>query len=232
MGVVAASQPGVLARGARYLSDHGVVATGREVLAAVGARLYLDEVHVWSSLDLRTAGDGPSLPDGVRLLRATADDIGAYVELGAASATSTRARLDAGASLWLVTEGPVAAFACWTFAHATPVAAARGGSLRLPDHCVCLEDSVTAPAFRGRGIAPGAWDAIAAQLRGEGFTLMITKVALDNAPSRRAVAKAGFVEFAVMHHRRLARRRRVEVSPREGVPGVDLARALPARVAP
>ena len=61
---------------------------------------------------------------------------------------------------------------------------------------------------------------------------MITKVGIDNAPSRRAVTKAGFVEFAVMRHRRIAQRRRVEVSPRTGALGIDLTGALPARLAP
>jgi GNAT superfamily N-acetyltransferase len=209
-----------------------VVATARVVLGAIGARVYLDESHAWYSLDLDGVHEAPSLPEGMRLVRATDADVASYVALGAASAASVRARLDAGASLWLVSEGPRAAFACWTFAHATPVAAARGGRLRLPEQCLCLEDSVTAPTFRGRGIAPAAWDAIAKQLRAEGFMLMITKVEIANAPSRRAVTKAGFVEFAIVRHRRLAQRRRVEVWPHAGVLGVDLAGALPARVTP
>jgi GNAT superfamily N-acetyltransferase len=227
---VAPNRSGVVGRGARYLTDHGVVATTRVVLGAVRARVYVDEAHAWYSLDLAGFRAAAPLPDGMRLVRATDAHLASYVELGAASAASTRARLDAGANLWLVTEGPRPAFACWTFAHATPVEAARGGSLRLPEHCVCLEDSVTAPAFRGRGIAPAAWSALAKHLREEAFTLMVTKVGLANAPSRRAVSKAGFAEFAIMRHRRLARRRRVEVWPHPGVPGIDLAEALPARV--
>jgi len=206
------------------------VATTRVVLGAIGERVYLDESHVWYSLDLDGVHAGRPLPEGLRLVRATTADAQSYVELGQASEASTRERLDAGANLWLVMEGSKTAFACWTFAHATPVAAARGGSLVLPDHCVCLEDSVTSPDFRGRGIAPAAWDTIAAQLREEGRTLMITKVAVANAPSRRAVTKAGFVEFAIMRHRRIAQRRRVEVAPLNGALGIDLAGALPARV--
>jgi GNAT superfamily N-acetyltransferase len=222
----------IVGRGARYLRAHGVGATTRAVLGEIRARVYLDEAHAWYGLDLAGVREAVPLPEGLRLVRATDADVGSYVELGAASAASTRERLDAGASLWLVTEGPRAAFACWTFARATPVEAARGGSLRLPEHCVCLEDSVTAPDFRGRGIAPAAWNGIARQLREEGLTLMITKVGVTNAPSRRAVTKAGFVEFAIMRHRRLAQRRRVEVWPYPGVLSIDLADALPARVAP
>jgi GNAT superfamily N-acetyltransferase len=230
MSEMAAPPSGVLARGVGYLREHGVVATARLVLGAIGDRVHLDEAHAWYSLDLGGVGDGAPLPEGLRLVRATDAELASYVELGEASEASTRERLDAGATLWLVTEGSRAAFACWTFARETPVAAARGGSLRLPDDCVCLEDSVTAPDFRGRGIAPAAWDAIAKQLREEAFTVMITKVGVENAPSRRAVTKAGFVEFAIMRHQRLARRRRVEVWPQAGVLGIDLAGALPARV--
>jgi GNAT superfamily N-acetyltransferase len=229
---VTATRPGVLARGVRYVRDHGVVATARVALGAIGDRLYLDESHVWYSLDLGAVHAGRPLPEGLRLVRATAAETPSYVALGEASEASTRERLDAGASLWLVMEGPKTAFACWTFAQATPVSAARGGSLPLPEHCVCLEDSVTAPDFRGRGIAPAAWDMIAEQLRAEGRSLMITKVTVENTPSRRAVTKAGFVEFAIMRHRRVAQRRRVEVSPRTGALGIDLAGALPARIAP
>src|SRR3954470_7655469 len=222
----------IVGRGARYLRAHGLRATSRTVLGEIRARVYLDEAHAWYGLDLAGVRAPASLPEGLKLIRATDADVPAYVELGAASAASTRARLAAGASLWLVTEGPRAAFASWTFAHATPVQAARGGSLRLPEHCVCLEDSVTAPDFRGRGIAPAAWNGIARRLREEGLALMITKVGVTNAPSRRAVTKAGFVEFAITRHRRRAQRRRVEVWPITGALGIDLAAALPGRIAP
>src|SRR4051794_187348 len=223
---------GTLARGIGSVRERGLGATLRMIGNGLRTRLYVDEAHAWYSLDLRAADAGAALPDGLRLLRAAAADVPGYVALGQASAASTYARLAAGATLWLVCGDDAAvAFACWTFASATPVEAARGGHLPLPEHCACLEDSVTAPDFRGRGIAPAAWKGLARQLRDDGFSMMVTKVALSNVASRRAVTKAGFVEFAIMRHRRLWPRRRVEVWPQAGVAGIDLAGALPARVA-
>ena len=40
---------------------------------------------------------------------------------------------------------------------------------------VCLEDSVTAAAYRGRGLAPADWSAIATQLTNEGVAVILTK---------------------------------------------------------
>jgi L-amino acid N-acyltransferase YncA len=80
--------------------------------------------------------------------------------------------------------------------------AARGGWLTLPDGIVCLEDSVTAADQRGKGTAPRAWRDLASRLGTEGFQAMITKVAADNAASRKAVLKAGFVEIGVMRYKR------------------------------
>jgi len=218
-------------RALRYVRDHGVGATARVAAGELRGRLYLDEIHVWYGLDLTSLPEGRPIPEGLRLVRATDADVPMYVALGQASEASTRERLGSGGALWIVTDGTVAAFACWTFERGTPVEAARGGTLRLPETCVCLEDSVTSPDFRGRGVAPGAWSAIAQQLRDEGFTLMITKVGLENAPSRRAVTKAGFVEFAVMRYRRRGPQRRVEVWPDGAARGIDLIAALPARTA-
>ncbi len=76
--------------------------------------------------------------------------------------------------------------------------AAPGGWLELPADTVVLEDSATTPRARGRGIAPGAWTAIADSLRDEGLVHMITKVGVENEASRKAVAKAGFRDVGVM----------------------------------
>src|SRR3954454_22748009 len=102
-------------RALRYLRDHGALATIRVVFGAVRARLYLDEAHVWYSLDLSSVREGAPLAEGLHLVRAAEADVDAYVALGAASEASTRARLHAGATLWLVTDGAAVAFACWTF---------------------------------------------------------------------------------------------------------------------
>ncbi len=62
------------------------------------------------------------------------------------------------------------------------MAAARGGWLSLPEGTVCLEDSVTSPDYRGRGVAPAAWSQIAAAAAEDGYATMVTKVRRPTRP--------------------------------------------------
>jgi len=134
-------------------------------------------------------------------------------ELAAIPPEVGSARLAAGNDLWLVHDGPTSVFSCWTFYCATPVVAARRGSLDLPAGTVCLEHSITAPHTRGRGVAPAAWVRIAETLEQRGVERLITKVDTDNAPSRRAVSKAGFKAFAIMRFGRVGPLSRVRMQP-------------------
>ena len=86
---------------------------------------------------------------------------------------------------------------------------------------MCLEDSATSPRARGRGVAPGAWTGIADSVRDEGLEHMITKVGVENAPSRKAVTKAGFRELGVM--------RLVKRGPRKHTTMTPLRRPGPGR---
>jgi hypothetical protein len=124
-------------------------------------------------------------------------------------------RLQDGAELYLIVESATGAraFACWIFHGHTPVAAARGGRLSLPDDVVCLEDSGANSDFRGRGLAPAGWTAIADDLGANGFATIVTKVGEENAPSRKAVLKAGFEEGALMRVRRTGFVSHVAMSP-------------------
>jgi RimJ/RimL family protein N-acetyltransferase len=83
------------------------------------------------------------------------------------------------------------------------VATAPGAWLELPDGVICLEDSMASPAIRGRGVAPAVWTRLAADLRSRGCESLITKVDATNAPSTRAVGKAGFEEILTMDIRRV-----------------------------
>jgi RimJ/RimL family protein N-acetyltransferase len=153
--------------------------------------------------------------------------------------SETRRRLDQGAQLWTVVKGDEAAFACWIFPRVTPVLQARGGTYTLPEGTACLEDSVTSPNHRGRGIAPAAWTAIAQRLSAQGFEILITKVNVENVPSRRAVEKSGFRGVNVMRYKRRGPLARVRFDPlpagesgeadatdRERAIGAELARGL------
>jgi RimJ/RimL family protein N-acetyltransferase len=118
-----------------------------------------------------------------------------------------------GHELWIVGGNAGVVFACWIFRGRAPVAAAKGRWIEIPDSVICLEDSLTAPAFRGRGIAPGAWCALADRLGDEGVRAIVTKTEYLNRPSRRALAKTGFREIAEMTLDREWGRSRVAVSP-------------------
>lgn len=179
--------------------------------------VYRMEEHVWYQLDLKADRPRREFVEGVRLVRAGAADAGRVEELGQEEPVA-RKRLAAGNDLWMaIDEQERTLFACWTFRSEAPVVAAPGGSLRLPAGTACLEDSVTSPLARGRGIAPASWTAIADTLSSEGFESMITKVTTDNAPSRKAVEKAGFREIALMRLTRVGPRQQVSLSRSGGV---------------
>jgi L-amino acid N-acyltransferase YncA len=203
----------------------GVRAAARHSLELARARLYLVEEHVWYQLDL--AGERPrrELPEDVTLHRAADDRLAGAVEMGQ-RLEEIRARRAAGNDLWLAEDDGGPLFRCWIYRRRAPVLAAPGGWLEIPAETVVLEDSATTARARGRGIAPGAWTAIADSLRDEGLTNMITKVGVENEASRRAVAKAGFREIGVMRLVKAGPRKRTTVARAAPGLGADLAARL------
>jgi GNAT superfamily N-acetyltransferase len=188
---------------------------------------YRNEEHVWYQLDVNAERPRRDFVEGVRLIRGDATDAKRLEELGQVE-SEARQRLADGNDLWLaLDEQDRVLFACWIFRSATPVYAAPHGRLELPEGTACLEDSVTSPLARGKGIAPASWTAIADALSGEGFETLITKVATDNVPSRKAVEKSGFREIAVMKLTRVGPREQVALRPMGGV-AEAIARGLSA----
>ena len=181
----------------RRVRSEGVGATARHSLKLARAQLYLVEEHVWYELDV--AGERPrrELPAEVRLFKAGDDLLDGAVEMGQ-HLDEIRRRRAAGNDLWLAEDDGGPLFRCWIYRDRAPVLAAPGGWLAIPGAAVVLEDSATTPRARGRGIAPGAWTAIADSLREEGLAHMITKVGVHNEASRKAVVKSGFREIGVM----------------------------------
>lgn len=207
----------------RGIRRHGLIGALR-----VGP--YLSESPIWFQLDL--AGDRPrrELPEGMTLRRGTAPDLdGMDPELLRVRIDEAHALLRrAGPQLWVVEEAGQIRFVCWLFHGGTPAATARDAWLELPDGVVCLEDSHASPAVRGRGVAPGAWCALADDLQAQGIDTMITKVGAENVASRRAVEKAGFREVLPMSVRRIGPVWRARAtSPPDG----PLARTLLERLA-
>lgn len=216
-----AVMPGRLSRA---VERHGARGVARIASKRARRRFNADEAHIWYSLDLGEDRPRRELPEGLVLRLATEADFPAIEALpGADPVHALRRGLAAGHELWVVDDGERLAFCCWIHLGVAPVLAARHGSLVLPAGVVCLEDSVTSPDFRGRGVAPGAWAAIADRFAAAGYSAVITKVETDNQPSRRAVEKAGFREIATMRLERRGFTTRVTVVPGDGALGYELA---------
>ena len=207
---------------------HGPRAASRRLVQIVRGRLYLREEHVWYELPLGTERAARPLPEGLVLVEA--DDVQTRLldDLPTMAPPEALKLRERGGRLYLVLEGARPLFACWIHASATPAIAAPGGWLQLPVGTVCLEDSVTAAAARGRGVAPAAWSELADRLAADGVERMITKVGVENAPSRKAVEKAGFREAAVMRLTRIGPRARVSVEGDSELAG-ELRRRLGLR---
>ena len=133
------------------------------VASEVRDRLYLRETYVWYELALAAVPER-ELPQGMELVRATEADLWLAEQTGKGSHSASN-HLRQGHDLWVVREGDVAAFSCWTYRGWAPIAAVPHGRFELPPGVACLENSVTSPEFRGRGVAPGAWDGMAKLLR-------------------------------------------------------------------
>jgi RimJ/RimL family protein N-acetyltransferase len=180
----------------------GLRGTARRVWELSRTDPLQSESHVWYALDPTEKRPPRSLDDGLILRRGRHHDLSLLEELATIDPDEGGARLTAGNDWWLVLEGQQPLFSCWIFRGWTPVAAVQGGQLQLPDGTVCVEDSIAAPAARGRGIAPAAWTAVAQTLSAEAQHL-VTKVGTENTSSRRAVEKVGFEPIAVMRYQRL-----------------------------
>lgn len=209
----------------RRVRSDGVGAAARHSLDIARAQLYLVEEHVWYQLDLDGERPRRELPEEVRLLRASDDQLAGAVEMGQ-RIEEVRSRRAAGNDLWLAEDDGGPLFRCWIYRERAPVLAAPGGWLDLPADTVVLEDSATTPRARGRGIAPGAWTAIADSLRDEGLAHMITKVGVENEASRKAVAKSGFREIGVMRMVKRGPRKHTTVSGATPGLGTELAARL------
>jgi RimJ/RimL family protein N-acetyltransferase len=170
-----------------------------------------DQVHVWYQLPLHAPRPRRELDHRLRLTRGGHELIPSIV--WKIDESEARRRLRSGGTLWIVFDGDVPAFSCWTFRDRTPIRAARGGWLDLPADTACLEESMTSPSFRGKAVAPAAWTSIADAL-GEEAALrrLVTTVEEENTASRRAVEKIGFYEIGRAHTYKRRRRTAVEVT--------------------
>jgi GNAT superfamily N-acetyltransferase len=210
----------------RGIREHGLAGVCRRAATLTADRIWLDESHIWYRLDLGRTLPARPLPEGFTLVSGTLAEFDLLDQISPRGGDEARLRAADGGALWLVLEGRTVAFACWIFSGRAPTRAARGGWAVLPPRSVGLDFSVTSPLYRGRGLAPAAWDSIAATLAAEGVETMVTKVGVDNSPSRKAVEKAGFQAIATVRLRRLGPRSTVRVETDDGELGAYLGMLL------
>jgi len=189
-------------------------------------RTYLDETHKWYELRLGSERPHRDLPPETELAKAGPEQVRLLQQLPTIRTEVARERMEVGQDLWMVLDGERAAFACWILHGSMSFPAAPGGSAPLPPEVVCLEDSVTSEAYRGKSIAPAAWSSIADVLERDGVRSIITKIEETNIPSRKAISKAGFEEIATMHFRRLGPSSSTKVEAGEGATAAWLAAKL------
>ena len=214
----------MLTRLSNRLRNDGAGATARAAALRIRKLAYLREEHLWYQCDLDDSRPRRELSEEVRLIRADASQMDALIRVGQ-DPEDVRLCLDGGNDVWLALDDDGPLFSCFTFRNETPVAAAAKGRLPLPPGTACLEDSVTSPAARGRGIAPACWTLIGDELAAAGFTALVTKIETSNTASRRAVEKVGFAPVAVMQFVRVGARRRTAVEALGGLGG-ELATRL------
>ena len=207
-------------RALRTARVYGLRGTATRISRLLLQRVRAHHRHLWYELDLRGSRSRRELPAGFELTRAEDLDLADIAALPEAPSVPVMSGLRAkGHEVWLVRGGGRVVFVCWIFRDRAPVGGVSGGWIDLPSTIVCLEDSLTVPELRGRGIAPGAWSELADQLHDEGVHAIVTKVEDWNNASHVAVSKVGFQEIATMTLDRRWGRTRVTVEASGGGTG-------------
>ena len=202
------------ARRLRRLAAKGPSGVTR-ALAARLPRIWIDELHVWSFVPLAGSRQTLSLPAGVTGRIASPEDVEALPDW-AGTPVDVRSRMAAGHELFIglaqrISGSLEIVFTGWAFHGQAPTIAAPGGSVPLPAGVVNIEDTKTAPAWRGRGVAPALYGHLFNYLEGAGASLIVGKVESHNAANRRALAKSGWTDFAEVRFRRLGPWSRAQV---------------------
>ena len=142
----------------------------------------------------------------LRLRRATSGDGDRYArDIGTDSAKTFRSRLSDATRCYLVFDGPVIVHASWVTTAAAWVRE-LAHYFQPPAGEAYTYESFTREEVRGRGAYPYALTEMARELAADGVTRLWVGVEAGNAPSARAISKAGFEPaFEVAYRRRFGR---------------------------
>ena len=215
------ARPGLLTNLAKIparIKARGLKEVGSLALDRVKEGVRSDDTLIF--LVRATGGQVPSVPkwEPLSFKRATGADAGAYErDIGTDSAATFSGRLTDGTRCYLVLEGDRVLHATWVTTTASWVREIAR-YFRPPPGEAYIYESFTRADARGRGVYPFALHHIARDLAAEGIGRVWVAVEEPNAPSRRAIAKAGFEEsFELDYKRRVGK---LTLAPLRG-PGAE-----------
>jgi len=140
--------------------------------------------------------------EGLTLRRATPEDAHRHArDIGTDSEKSFRARLSSDVMCFVVDDGSRLLHSSWVTTTGAWTREIRA-FLRPPAGDAYVYESFTREDARGRGIYPFALAGIVTTMAAEGIHNMWVGVEADNAPSRKAIAKAGFEEAFTIRYKR------------------------------
>src|SRR6185295_13079160 len=95
----------VIERTRQGIRRHGVTGSIRHAVQRMGSRLYLNEAHHWYELELSPSPSGTAMPEGLRLVRASQEQLPLLERLPTVKLQEGERRLGEGAALWFVMDG-------------------------------------------------------------------------------------------------------------------------------
>jgi ribosomal protein S18 acetylase RimI-like enzyme len=185
----------------------------KRVGLAVTRTVYARQDHVWCWYGLRMGQLQSPLPDGFTVRRVELDGLGVVEHFGVTRLEEARRSYDDGGCFWVACNGGSPASGFWVFEDKLPVFAARSGWLALPHHAIAVENALTAPGYRRRGVAIAMLATVARHYGELGYTDVLVKTEVDNVPVRNGMRKAGFSEIATMHLLKIGPWRLVRINP-------------------
>lgn len=194
------------------LRREGLRATTRTAATRLAQQVWLREAHVWLLMGLDEPRPRPVLAPHLRVTRVPDEQVGVVAQLGVRVAVAKQ-RVERGHQLFAVLDEVRLVAVVWGFLGEAPTVLVPSGWLPLPPGHVNVEDTVVAPHSRGQGIAPAFYSIVFDDLRDQGLTSAVGKISVDNAANRRACAKLGWTEVAIVDLRRVLGRRHVVVRP-------------------
>ena len=162
---------------------------------------------------------------GLAFRKATPTDGTAYARaIGTDSPRTFRRRLTATAHCFLVESGELL-HASWVTSSAAWTREIAAFIAPPPGDCYVYE-SFTAPAARGRGVYPFALAGICSWASGAGLDRVWVAVEGGNAPSLKAITKAGFEPSYSIRYRRRWGRVKLSVERPRGVATPSVVRRV------